>query len=143
MQFSVQALMNAGTAAYLSCAAHSIEVIEGPIDATFRADDGTTATATREPAVARILDNNTTELKSVIYVRGEGEEKEVLTRSDAILAILDDLGGFWRLLGFARFAPRALRDRLYDWIARGRYRWFGRLEVCQLPGEGQENLFLG
>ena len=43
-------------------------------------------TAARDPEVAKLLDRGGAELKSVIYVRGEGEEKEVLVRSDAILA---------------------------------------------------------
>ena len=29
--------------------------------------------------------------------------------------------------------PLAIRDRIYDLIARNRYRWFGRTEVCALP----------
>ncbi len=99
-------------------------------------------TAAREPAIARLLEGDAAELKSVVYVRGEGEEKEVLTRSDAILAICDDLGGLWRVLGFARIVPRALRDRVYGIIARNRYRWFGRMETCRLPEEGETALFL-
>ncbi len=105
-------------------------------------------TAAGEPEVARLLGDggearpDAAELRSVIYVRGEGDGKEVLTRSDAILAVLDDLGGFWRLLATARVLPRALRDRVYDVIGRNRYRWFGRLEACRLPREGEAARFL-
>jgi predicted DCC family thiol-disulfide oxidoreductase YuxK len=55
-----------------------------------------------------------------------------VARSDAVLAVLDDLG--WRrLAAVARALPRALRDRGYELIARNRYRWFGRYEQCTLP----------
>lgn len=99
-------------------------------------------TAAGEPAVAKIFEADGADLKSVIYLRDAGGHKEVLTRSDAILAILDDLGGFWRVLALARFVPRALRDRVYDFIARNRYGWFGRLEACRLPGETDAARFL-
>ncbi len=100
------------------------------------------ATAAGEPAVASILERDEAALKSVIYVRGEGEDREVLTRSDAILAILADLGGFWRLVAALRVVPRALRDRCYDLVGRNRYRWFGRLDSCRLPRAGEAARFL-
>ena len=99
-------------------------------------------TAASEPAVARILERDAAELKSVIYLRESGAQSEVLTRSDAALAILDDLGGFWRLLSWSRIVPRPLRDLAYDWIGRNRYRWFGRLEACRLPRKDEAALFL-
>ena len=38
--------------------------------------------------------------------------------------------------------PRGLRDGLYRWIARNRYRWFGQHEQCQLPGTGESRKIL-
>lgn len=103
-------------------------------------------TARGEPGVRELLERDGEELKSVIYVRRylgrDGERKEVLTRSDGVLRILSDLGGFWRVLSWARFAPRFLRDPLYELVARYRYRWFGRLEACRLPRPGEAELFL-
>ncbi len=89
-----------------------------------------------------MLEHHQPELWSVVYLRGEGERAELLTRSDAILAILGDLGGFWRLLAVARLVPRALRDRVYDLVGRNRYRWFGRFEACRLPRPGEAGRFL-
>ena len=91
---------------------------------------------------AELAEGDSAELKSVVYLRGEGEEKELLTRSDAVLAILDDLGGLGRLLAFTRFVPRPIRDAVYDFIGRNRYRWFGRLDSCRLPREGEAARFL-
>jgi predicted DCC family thiol-disulfide oxidoreductase YuxK len=54
--------------------------------------------------------------------------------SDAILAICAGLGGPWRTLaGVGRLMPRMLRDPMYRWIARHRYRLFGRRDVCWVP----------
>jgi predicted DCC family thiol-disulfide oxidoreductase YuxK len=53
-------------------------------------------------------------------------------RSDAALRILGQLPG-WRWTWLLRIVPTAMRDRLYDLVARNRYRWFGRLDVCILP----------
>jgi predicted DCC family thiol-disulfide oxidoreductase YuxK len=51
----------------------------------------------------------------------------------AILRILHVLGGLWRLAWLAWLVPAPLRDALYRWLARNRYRWFGRSETCLLP----------
>jgi predicted DCC family thiol-disulfide oxidoreductase YuxK len=53
-------------------------------------------------------------------------------RSDAALRILGQLPR-WRWTRAMRIVPRGLRDWVYDLIARNRYRWFGRLDVCMLP----------
>lgn len=59
-----------------------------------------------------------------------------LDRSDGVLAILSALGGHWRALAMAgRLIPRPLRDALYGFIARRRYRWFGKGDACALPSE--------
>ena len=55
------------------------------------------------------------------------------TDSDAILRVLDRLGGPWRAARVLRIVPRVLRDPLYRWIARHRYRLFGRRELCWMP----------
>lgn len=57
----------------------------------------------------------------------------VWRNSDAVLAIYSGLGWPWRLAGLARLIPRALRDPAYRWVARNRYRLFGRRETCWLP----------
>ncbi len=53
--------------------------------------------------------------------------------SDAVLHIALGLRAPWPLAFAAILIPRALRDRFYRWIARNRYRWFGRTAVCALP----------
>ena len=50
--------------------------------------------------------------------------------SDAIVVIASKLGGFYRLFSVARVIPKSLRDKIYRYIARNRYRWFGRKPMC-------------
>ena len=57
---------------------------------------------------------------SLVLVTTDGR---VLTRSAAVLALLDGMGGLWRVGGrVAGLAPRPLADALYDGIARIRER---------------------
>lgn len=57
--------------------------------------------------------------------------------SDAVLVILDALGGHWRVLSCAgRTIPRPIRDGIYRFIASRRHRWFGKSDACGLPSEG-------
>lgn len=53
--------------------------------------------------------------------------------TDAILRVLHGLGWPWRLAWAAWLIPRPLRDGLYRWLARNRYRWFGRSAQCMVP----------
>lgn len=65
------------------------------------------------------------------------------TDSDAVLRVLTLLGGPWRWLsGALRLCPRRLRDPLYRLVARNRYRWFGRHQVCSVPDAESRERFL-
>jgi predicted DCC family thiol-disulfide oxidoreductase YuxK len=75
---------------------------------------------------------------SVILVSG-GRRYE---RSDAALHIALGLRAPWPLAFAAILIPRAARDAVYRWIARNRYRWFGRTDVCALPPPGLRERFL-
>ena len=57
----------------------------------------------------------------------------MFVRSGAVLEALRDVGGFWRVVSWLRVIPRPVRDRVYDFIAAHRYRWFGKYEACRLP----------
>lgn len=77
-------------------------------------------------------------IDSVVVIEGDRWYKE----SDAALRLARHLGGPWRLLTVFRLIPRPLRDRLYRLIARNRYRWFGKKEVCWLPTPELRGRFL-
>lgn len=54
-------------------------------------------------------------------------------RSSAALRTLGVLGGAWRALRVLLALPRPVRDAVYDFVARHRYRWFGRSDTCRVP----------
>jgi predicted DCC family thiol-disulfide oxidoreductase YuxK len=57
---------------------------------------------------------------------------KVHLKSDAALTVLSNLPGWgWTRILFA--VPKALRDPVYDLIARNRYRIFGKYESCFMP----------
>lgn len=53
--------------------------------------------------------------------------------TDAIITVLTRFGGFWRAAALLRLIPKPARDWAYRHLARNRYKWFGRHEVCPLP----------
>ncbi len=65
------------------------------------------------------------------------------TRSDAALGIARRLDGLWPLCYAGIAVPRFLRDRVYDFIARHRYRWFGKKDACMVPTPDLRARFLG
>lgn len=74
------------------------------------------------------------------FILWEGDR--VYVRSSAALRILMTLGGPWRLSGALLAIPRPLRDFLYDFVARRRYRWFGKTDVCRMPTPALRARFL-
>ena len=69
----------------------------------------------------------------VVVDFGKARER-LLSRSAAALHIAARLGGAWKLAaGALRILPLPLLDRLYDFVARHRYRIFGRYNTCPLP----------
>ena len=63
-------------------------------------------------------------------------------RSDAALHIALGLRAPWPLGFAAILIPRGVRDAIYRWVARNRYRWFGRTDVCGIPPPGLRERFL-
>jgi predicted DCC family thiol-disulfide oxidoreductase YuxK len=82
------------------------------------------------------LDPNDPE--SLLFVQGD----RALRDSDAVLAIWSGLGWPWRAGAALRIVPRVLRDGLYRWVARNRYRLFGRRETCWVPSAGDRERML-
>ncbi len=76
--------------------------------------------------------------ESLIIVDGDA----VLKDSDAVLAIYAGLGWPWKTIAVLRFIPRFLRDPVYRWLARNRYRVFGRREICWVPSPGDADRVL-
>lgn len=54
-------------------------------------------------------------------------------KSTAILKIANDLGGFWKLMNVFFLLPSSFRDPIYDYIAKNRYKWYGKKDSCMIP----------
>lgn len=83
-------------------------------------------------------------IDTVYVVINYNEPSEsLLPRSDAVVFVLKELGGIYRLAAaiFQRI-PRILRDWIYNVIARYRYQIFGRYESCPVPTAATRNRFL-
>jgi len=63
-------------------------------------------------------------------------------RSGAALRVCKLLGSLWSLLYAAIIIPRFIRDAVYDFISRNRYKWFGKSAECMLPTPELKERFL-
>ena len=61
------------------------------------------------------------------------EEDKVSVSSTAALRILSYLDGWERHLIYLTILPRTFRDLVYRFVAKNRYKWFGRREQCMVP----------
>lgn len=77
----------------------------------------------------------------VVVDHGRGSER-LLARSDAVLHVLGELGGVWSVSRLGRVVPRLIRNRIYDLVARNRYRIFGKYDTCLLPDKRHQHKFL-
>jgi predicted DCC family thiol-disulfide oxidoreductase YuxK len=66
---------------------------------------------------------------SIIVVEGD----RAFDRSTGALHIARHLDGIWKAGWAFIIVPRFIRDVLYDFIAKHRYRWFGKNDVCMVP----------
>jgi predicted DCC family thiol-disulfide oxidoreductase YuxK len=84
------------------------------------------------------------ELDTFYVVVDSGQPAEQLfARSDAVAYVLRELGGMWKICGgLWKLLPRALRDGLYNLVARNRYQIFGKLDACPLPDPRNRHRFL-
>ena len=76
--------------------------------------------------------------ESFLLVDGE----RIWTDTAAVLHVAHALGWPWRLACVAWLIHYPLRDAIYRWVARNRYRWFGRREVCFLPDPEDAERFI-
>ena len=63
-------------------------------------------------------------------------------KSAAVLHIFKDLGGIWKCFYPLIILPVCLRDTVYLFISRNRYRWFGKRKNCMIPTEEIRKRFL-
>ncbi|HMS33164.1 MAG TPA: thiol-disulfide oxidoreductase DCC family protein [Ignavibacteria bacterium] len=81
---------------------------------------------------------NNESFDSIILIDNE----KYLTRSSAVLRIVKNFPGFWKLLYIFIIVPPAVRNLLYDIIAENRYKWFGKKDSCRVPTPELKEKFL-
>ena len=70
------------------------------------------------------------------------EDGVVYDRSTAALRVARRLSGLWKLAWAFIVVPRPLRDAAYRFVAKRRYRWFGKQESCMVPTPELRERFL-
>jgi len=78
------------------------------------------------------------DLDSIVLI----QKGKMYTESTAALKITAYLKGAWPLMQFFFIVPKPIRDSIYAWIARNRYKWFGKNEQCMLANESTKGRFL-
>ena len=103
------------------------------------------------PQVARLLARHGCDASNppespgtILVVRDpNGPSEQIWVRSDAVVELLHELPRPWPVVAIAlRWMPRPLRDLGYRFIARWRYRIWGRLKDCPLPTPEERARFL-
>jgi predicted DCC family thiol-disulfide oxidoreductase YuxK len=62
-------------------------------------------------------------------------EGKYFLKSSVSFKIASRLGFPYSLLRVFSVLPKALRDRVYDWVAANRYKWYGKADTCIIPSE--------
>jgi predicted DCC family thiol-disulfide oxidoreductase YuxK len=76
---------------------------------------------------------------SIVLIEGD----HAYTNSTAALRIARRLVGLWPVLYVFIIVPKPIRDRVYQFIARNRYRWFGKKDdVCWIPSPKYRDRFI-
>ncbi len=79
------------------------------------------------------------ETNSVILIVGA----LVYTQSEAVLEIARLLPFPWRMAVVLKIIPENIRNKMYRWIAKNRYKWFGKKKTCRIPTDKEQKVFPG
>jgi predicted DCC family thiol-disulfide oxidoreductase YuxK len=79
-----------------------------------------------------------TDFNSFVLLEGE----KVYLRSSAALRIAYYLGGFWNIFQIFWIIPPFIRNAIYNFIAKNRYKWFGKKTECMMPSPELRERFL-
>lgn len=79
-----------------------------------------------------------TDFYSIVLIK----DGKVYQRSRAALEIARGLSGLWPLMYAFVIVPPFIRNGVYNWIAKNRYRWFGEKDECMIPTPELKSRFL-
>jgi predicted DCC family thiol-disulfide oxidoreductase YuxK len=81
---------------------------------------------------------NTLDTDSIILI----ENGKAYTKSSAALRVAKGLSGVWPVLYGFIIIPKWIRNAVYDYIAKNRYKWYGKKDSCMIPTPELKNKFL-
>ena len=82
---------------------------------------------------------NIQNLSNIVYL----QHNVLKIKSDAVLSVLWDLGGIYKVTCLGYLLPRFVRDFAYDRLAKVRYKVFGKRDTCRVPTPEEMSRFLG
>ena len=82
---------------------------------------------------------STEEFNSFVLV----DEGKVYKKSSASLRVMNKLPWYWKEVQLFRIIPTIFRDAIYDFVAKNRYKWFGKKDQCMVPTPEIRSRFLG
>lgn len=87
-----------------------------------------------------LLQNNSNKinLETIILV----ENEKTYYKSTAALRIIKKLNGLINVLYLFIIIPKFIRDPVYDFIAKNRYKWYGKKDSCMIPTDNLKKRFL-
>ncbi|MBN1251453.1 MAG: thiol-disulfide oxidoreductase DCC family protein [Bacteroidales bacterium] len=81
---------------------------------------------------------NSIKSETIILIKKD----KVFYKSNAALEIAKNLDSFWPMLYIFKIIPSFFRDKIYDYIAKNRYKWFGKKNACMIPTTSIKTRFL-
>ncbi len=99
--------------------------------ASLQSEAGRSMLMSRFPEKSKIPESVLLEIDGMLYAK-----------SSAAIKLLQMLGGVYKLSVIAWVVPRFIRDAVYDFIARNRYKWYGKRDNCMLPTPELKSRFL-
>lgn len=82
-------------------------------------------------------DEKVNNLNTVVLIKDD----EVYTHSDVALEVAKIIRGGWQFFSIFHLLPKGFRDKVYDWVAANRYKWFGKKDQCMLPSADTKDRF--
>ena len=73
----------------------------------------------------------------IFYKKGK-----IYIESSAALHIARSMNGLWPVLFIFIIVPKFIRDAVYRWVARNRYRWFGKRSICRIASPEEQSYLL-
>lgn len=78
------------------------------------------------------------DMRSIILI----ENNQIYRQSTAVLKIAKHLSGGWKLFQIFLILPKFIRNPIYSYIAKHRYKWFGKKDECMIPTPNLKSRFL-